>query len=97
MARGDITLNGEILKKNSYRLKVNDQITIVHPERYMEAEMLASSPAIALDIVIEKRDYLVIHKPKGMLAHPNSVRGVEHANVVGSLYHYFSQQNLPTT
>lgn len=97
MARGDIALNGTTLKKNSQRLKPGDQITITHPERYMESEVLAQSPQIDLKIMIEKEDYLVIYKPKGMLSHPNSVRGVEHANVVGSLYHYFAQQNLPTT
>jgi 23S rRNA-/tRNA-specific pseudouridylate synthase len=97
MARGDIALNGTTLKKNSQRLKSGDQITITHPERYMESEVLAQSPQIDLKIMIEKEDYLVIYKPKGMLSHPNSVRGVEHANVVGSLYHYFAQQNLPTT
>lgn len=97
MARGDIALNGTTLKKNSQRLKPGDQITITHPERYMESEVLAQSPQIDLKIMIEKQDYLVIYKPKWVLAHPNSVRGVEYANVVGSLYHYFAQQNLPTT
>lgn len=97
MARGDIMLNAVVLKKKSQLLKTGDQITIQHPERYMESEVLAQSPDIQLKVLIEKKDYMVIYKPKGMLSHPNSVRGVEHANVVGSLYHYFAQQNLPTT
>lgn len=97
MARGDIALNGSVLKKNSQRLKTGDAITITHPERYMESEILAQSPQVELKILLEKDDYLVVYKPKGMLSHPNSVRGVEHANLVGSLYHYFAQKNLPTT
>ena len=63
----------------------------------MESEMLALSPAIDLKILIEKKDYIVVYKPKGVLSHPNSVRGVEHANMVGALYQYFKNQNLPTT
>ena len=97
VARGDILINDMVVKKKSLWLKPGDVITIVHPERYMESEMLALSPAIDLKILLEKKDYLVVYKPKGVLSHPNSVRGVEHANMVGALYQYFKSQNLPTT
>ena len=76
-------------------VKSGDVVTIIHPERYMESEVLAQSPVVALKILLEKKDYIVIYKPKGMLSHPNSVRGVEHANVVGSLFHYYKE--LPST
>jgi 23S rRNA pseudouridine1911/1915/1917 synthase len=97
VARGDILVNGTIVKKKSLWLKTNDEITIVHPERYMESEVLAQSPEIELKILIEKPDYIVIYKPKWVLSHPNSVRWVEHANIVWALYHYYKKQNLPTT
>ncbi|AKH32975.1 Ribosomal large subunit pseudouridine synthase D [candidate division SR1 bacterium Aalborg_AAW-1] len=97
VARGDILVNDTVVKKKSLGLKQGDIITIVHPERYMESEMLALSPAIDLKILVEKKDYLVVYKPKGVLSHPNSVRGVEHVNMVGALYQYFKAQNLPTT
>ncbi len=97
MARGDIILNDTVLKKNSTRLKSGDQIIITHPERYMESEVLAQSPLLDLQILIEKQDYIVVYKPKGILSHPNSVRWVEHANIVWALYHYYKKQNLPTT
>ena len=73
MARGDVLINDVVLKKKSLCLKTGDKITIVHPERYMESEVLAQSPKIELKVLIEKEDYLVIYKPKGMLSHPNSV------------------------
>lgn len=97
VARGDILVNGVVIRKKSLWLKSGDRIEIVHPERYMEAARLADSPALQLNILLEKQDYLVVYKPKGVLSHPNSVRGVEHANMVGALYQYFQQQNLPTT
>lgn len=62
-------------KKKSYQLKTGDRIHIVHPERYLEASVLAQAPDIPeMEIVLEKPDYLVVHKPAGVLSHPNSVR-----------------------
>lgn len=82
IARGDILINGKPLTKKSLILKQGDTIDITHPERYLEAEVLATSPAIELPIILEKKDYVVIHKKAGILSHPNSVRGVEHPSVV---------------
>lgn len=97
VARWDILVNEIIVKKKSLWLKNGDKITIIHPERYMESEVLAQSPEIDLKILIEKKDYIVIYKPKWVLSHPNSVRWVENANIVWALYHYYKKQNLPTT
>jgi len=91
LARGDILLNNKSLTKKSYILKPGDQIDITHPERYMEAAVLATSPEIELPIILEKKDYVVIHKKAGILSHPNSVRGVEHASVVWALYHRYKE------
>lgn len=97
VARGDILVNDVIITKKSLWLKLGDKIDIIHPERYMDAEMLGQSPALDLQILLEKEDYMVIYKPKWVLSHPNSVRWVEYPNVVGALYHYFKNKNLPTT
>lgn len=91
IARGDIVVNGKPLTKKSLMLKAGDIIDITHPERYMEASVLATSPEIELPIIVEKKDYVVIHKKAGVLSHPNSVRGVEHASVVGALYHRYKE------
>jgi 23S rRNA-/tRNA-specific pseudouridylate synthase len=63
LGRGDITINGET-KKKSYQLRSGDQIHIIHPERYMEATVLAQSPEVpSVRILLEKEDYVVVHKP----------------------------------
>lgn len=62
IARGDIVLNSKALTKKSYILKQGDVISITHPERYMESSVLATSPEIELPIMIEKKDYVVVHK-----------------------------------
>lgn len=91
IARGDIIVNDKVLTKKSMILKTGDVIDITHPERYMEASVLATSPEIELPIIFEKKDYVVIHKKAGILSHPNSVWGVEHASVVGALYHRYKE------
>lgn len=91
MARGDVLVNDQILKKRALRLKQGDVITVIHPERYMEAEILWLSPQIDLPIMHETDDYVVIHKKPGILAHPNAVRWVEHPSVVGALYHRYKE------
>jgi len=97
VARGDITVNDRIITKNAHKVYPWDSITIIHPERYMENSILAQSPHLDLQIIKEKKDYLVVYKPKNVLSHPNSVWGVEHPNIVGALYHYFVHHNLPST
>lgn len=95
LGRGDITVNDWDVKKKSYMLKSWDRIRIQHPERYMEATMLAQSPAVPeVKILLEKDDYVVVHKPAWVLSHPNSVWGVEYPSVVWALYHHF--KDLPS-
>jgi 23S rRNA pseudouridine1911/1915/1917 synthase len=60
-------------------------------ERYLDGGILAESPAIDLDIRLEKEGYLVLYKAKGILSHPNSVRDVAEPNIVGALYHHFKE------
>lgn len=91
IARGDIVVNGKVLTKKSLILKTGDTIEITHPERYMEASVLATSPEVDLPIILEKKDYVVIRKKAGILSHPNSVWWVEHASVVGALYHRYKE------
>jgi 23S rRNA-/tRNA-specific pseudouridylate synthase len=96
LGRGDIVITpaGWIpttSKKKSYMLKPWDHVHIEHPERYMEAGVLAQAPDVpGLKIVHERPDYVVVHKPAGVLSHPNSVRGIEYPSVVGALYKHFA-------
>lgn len=93
LARGGVLVNGKVAKK-SYKLKNNDEIVIDDLERYLSTELLEESPNIPLPVVLEKDDYLVINKAKGILSHPNSIRDIASPSVVGFLYHRY--KNLPS-
>lgn len=87
------TTQNKIIKK-SYKLKTWDQIEIDDLERYLSPVILEEAPNIEIPIILEKEDYIVIHKPKWVLSHPNSVRDVNQPSVVWFLYHNF--KNLPS-
>lgn len=91
--RGWISVNWKKVKK-SYKLKKDDQIEIDNLERYTSPVIMEEAPAIELEIKKEKKDYLVIYKPKDVLSHPGSIWEVSTPSVVGFLYHKY--KNLPT-
>ena len=93
--RGAVLLNGTATKK-SKKLKPWDTIIIESLERFLDGGVLEEAPNVPLVIKKEETDYLVIYKPKAMLSHPNSVWDVSQPSVVGSLYHYFKDQDLPS-
>lgn len=62
---GNILLNGEN-KKSSFKVKFNDVIEVDEPEN--STEILPED--IALDVVWEDENMLVVNKPSGMLTHP---------------------------
>ena len=63
---GNILVNGN-KKKLSYKVSLNDEITINVPE----AEETDIKPEnIPLDIIYEDDDIIVINKPKGLVVHP---------------------------
>lgn len=63
---GNITVGKRSVKSN-YKLKSGDEIEITIPEPE-ELEILPEN--IALDIVYEDNDILIVNKPKGMVVHP---------------------------
>lgn len=63
-----ILVNGKPVRA-SYKVKLNDEITVVIPE----AEPLeAKAEEMDLDIVYEDQDVIVINKPKNMVVHPGA-------------------------
>jgi 23S rRNA-/tRNA-specific pseudouridylate synthase len=86
-------VNGKQVKK-SYQLKNNDQIEIDDVSRYLSPLLLEETPDIKIPIMLEKEEYLVVNKPKGVLSHPKTIREVNEPSVVGFLYHTY--KNLPT-
>ncbi|HBB04812.1 TPA: hypothetical protein DCZ39_08235 [Patescibacteria group bacterium] len=93
ISRGGVKVNNKVIKK-SYQLKNNDQIDIDNITRYLSPVVLNEAPNIDIPVLLEKDDYLIINKPKGVLSHPKTVREVDEASVVGFLYHTY--KNLPT-
>lgn len=64
---GSVLVNGKKTKP-SYKVKPNDQITIVLPEPVRDKELIPQD--IPLNIVFEDDDLVIINKPPGLVVHP---------------------------
>jgi len=63
---GAVEVNGEKAKKN-YRVTDGDELTVTLPD----VEEIPLTPQdIALDVVYEDGDVIVVNKPRGMVVHP---------------------------
>ena len=63
---GEILVNGQ-KKKMSYKVNINDKISINIPEPE-KTDLKAQD--IPLEIIYEDNDIIVVNKPKGMVVHP---------------------------
>ena len=79
---GAITVNNEV-KRANYKLKANDQITMVF-EPPTEIEVKPEN--IPLDILYEDNDIIVINKARGMVVHPAA--GVYSGTLVNALLYH---------
>jgi 23S rRNA pseudouridine1911/1915/1917 synthase len=86
----DAILVNEKSTKNSYKIKPGDVITVSLPEPPREDVVVPEN--IALNIVYEDEEFLIVNKPAGMVVHPayNNWTGT----LVNALAFHF--QNLPT-
>ena len=66
---GAVKINGQD-KKPSYILKEGDKIEFEVPE---DEDLTIKPQNIALDIVYEDENMLVVNKPSGMLTHPTTI------------------------
>lgn len=65
--KGNVSVNGNVIKKSSYRINENDKVVVDLPE----LETLNIAPEdIPIDILYEDNDVIVINKSKGMVVHP---------------------------
>lgn len=80
---GCVRLNGEPVTKAGHKLKSGDQLEWDAPEIKI-LEITAED--IALDIVYEDSDLLVINKPVGMVVHPGAGHGS--GTLVNALLHH---------
>jgi 23S rRNA pseudouridine1911/1915/1917 synthase len=86
---GNVLVNDKQIKP-SYKVKPLDVISVVLPHPPRDTEVYPEN--IALDIVYEDDDVLIVNKPAGMVVHPgyNNYTGTL---VNGLVYHF---QQLPT-
>ena len=63
---GSITVNGKTVK-SGYKLRNADRVDVRMPE---PKTLEVKAEAIALDILYEDEDIIVINKPRGMVVHP---------------------------
>lgn len=79
---GCVEINGKLINK-SFKISPNQTITVKIPE----PENLDVKPEnIALDIVYEDDDLLIVNKPKGMVVHP-APGNYNHTLVNALMYH----------
>ena len=69
--------------KNSYKVKAGDEIEVTLPE---EEALEAQPQEMALNVVYEDHDVIVINKPKGLVVHPGP-GNPDHTLVNGLLWH----------
>ncbi len=86
-----IKINWKTIKK-SYIMKKWDEVIIDNLERYLDSEILSECIFFEwIKTIIDKKDYLVIYKPKWVLSHPNSIRDLSQKSVVCFLYHKYKK------
>lgn len=79
IADGDVQINQQS-KKANYRLRIGDQIALRMPE---PKPVKIEAEAIALQVLYEDRDIIVIDKARGMVVHPAA--GVYSGTLVNAL------------
>ncbi len=83
---GNILVNKKSVKPN-YKVKPNDEISIVLPHPVREIELVAEN--IPLSILYEDDDVIVLNKVAGMVSHPGF--GNYKGTLINALLYHFNQ------
>lgn len=83
LAAEAVSVNGSILTRGSYKIKGGDEIELRIPTR---GRMKAQAEDIALTIVYEDSEIIVINKPAGMVVHPTLA--TNSGTLVNALLHH---------
>ena len=67
LTEGNITVNGNIISKASYRVKSEDRLQLTLPPAVVPDILPEDIP---LSVLYEDDDVIVVDKPKGMVVHP---------------------------
>ncbi len=90
--QGDVVLNGAVMAKASTKVNLGDCINVtIKPTE--QAQAFKPEP-LALDIVYEDPDLLVINKPAGLVVHP-AAGNWSGTLMNGVLHHHSGAQMLP--
>ncbi len=87
---GELTVNG-VAQKPKYRVKVDDCLNL---QTTLTEHSNAQAENIAIDIIYEDDDVVIINKAVGMVVHP-AVGNWTGTLVNALLYHYPEQSHLP--
>ncbi|MEO2068515.1 MAG: RluA family pseudouridine synthase [Desulfurobacteriaceae bacterium] len=80
---GEVSINGKIVKKPSYKVKEGETVAFEIPE---PVPLDLEPEDIPLDIVYEDEDVIVINKPAGLVVHP--APGHYSGTLVNALLHH---------
>ncbi|MCK9246297.1 MAG: RluA family pseudouridine synthase [Anaerolineaceae bacterium] len=69
ISAGQVTVNGGVLSKSSYKLESGDKIVL---SVKAEADTALEQQDIHLDVIYEDTDVVVINKPSGLVIHPGA-------------------------
>ena len=88
---GNVLVNEKPVK-SSYKVKPQDEISVVLPHPPRDTEVYPEN--IPLDIVFEDDDLLIINKPAGLVVHPG-FNNYDGTLVNGLVYHFNQLPELP--
>lgn len=84
---GYVRVGGELLTKPSYKVAVGDYVVVsVPPARSL---VLEADPSIAIDVLYEDEDVLVLNKQAGVSVHPGA--GQDSGTLVNGLLAYLGE------
>lgn len=69
IADGGLRLNGSVINKAGYKLKLNDVINITFPSPVVMQDKDIIHADVGVTIALQEPHFLVVHKPAGLLVH----------------------------
>lgn len=88
--RGLVSLNGLVILKDGYKLKVNDQITLQFPE-VKPLQGLKIDKELGVKVVFEHSDFLIVYKPAGLMVHAALSADPNELTLVDWLIEHFNE------
>ncbi len=84
ISAGEVTVNGKVVSKPAFKVESGDKVTALVAEI---AETLPEEQNIALDVIYEDDEVVVINKPAGLVVHPGA-GNAENTLVNALIFHW---------